>query len=194
MNKWIFSFLFFCASFAWSITAEEIGASLQKQLVINGAFRQARYLHGLDRPLKSEGRFVIARGTGLWWHLQRPFASLLKVTPEGIYTFDDGKWKKDGQSRLSGPQIKLFLALLGGEWQQLQNRFALSAEGSEKDWQIRLIPKTAVMKKLFDDIQIRGGAEIEWIQIQEAQGDRTVLSFREIHSGWPADQWVRAAF
>ena len=51
---------------------------------VEGAFEERRSVPGFPKPMLSRGHFTL-EGESLVWQTQTPFASLMKVTPEGVF-------------------------------------------------------------------------------------------------------------
>ena len=51
---------------------------------VEGTFEERRSVPGFPKPMLSRGHFTL-EGESLVWQTQTPFASLMKVTPEGVF-------------------------------------------------------------------------------------------------------------
>ena len=51
---------------------------------VEGTFEERRSVQGFPKPMLSRGHFTL-EGESLVWQTQTPFASLMKVTPEGVF-------------------------------------------------------------------------------------------------------------
>lgn len=188
MAKWkmlALSGICWLSAMACAITPQEIATQLQAQPVIHGQFSQSRYLRGLDTPIVSEGEFSLGQARGLWWHVMTPFDSRLKVGEDAIWQWQDGAWLALPAS--GSEQIRLFLGILGGDVSRLEGDFQIQAQGSSTQWQLTLTPDSVILNQVFSVIRIAGGKTIERIEIDEVQGDRSVLQFRAQQPGWPDD-------
>lgn len=154
--------------------------ALQEQLsatpVVRGQFVQQKFLRSLPQPLTSRGDFTLAAGRGLLWLLRTPIAQDLRINADGISRRDEsGKWQALPQHTGAGRENRLFLSVLAGDTRGLQENFELALTGKADDWQLVLTPRSALLRQIFDSIQINGGKLVDRIELRETQGDRSVL-------------------
>ncbi|MDO4641524.1 MAG: outer membrane lipoprotein carrier protein LolA [Neisseria sp.] len=196
MRKLIFSTVLTLASpLIWAFSSAELAQTLQKPENVQGAFTQQRYLKSLTKPMTTHGQFVLMPKRGLLWHMQKPFENRLRVRADGIMQWNGNAWSAVNASKLSGQsqQIRLFLDLLGGNTQGLEKQFALQLSGNQQAWTLRLNPKTLVMKQIFNQIEISGDNVVRRIELNEKQGDRTVMQFNQIQTGKALDAFAKQA-
>ncbi|MDO5091517.1 MAG: outer membrane lipoprotein carrier protein LolA [Cardiobacteriaceae bacterium] len=185
MNK---IFLFFSLLFslaAHALTPAELTAQLQSPAHLQGEFHQTRHLPNLATPLASHGRFVLVPGKLLLWQMETPFALTLRVRADGIAQQDaNGHWQT---SRQSGQemQVRLFMALLGGDVAALEEQFALQLTGNADAWQLRLVPQSALMQQIFAHITLSGDSVVREVVLEETRGDRTLLRFDPVDTQSP---------
>ena len=158
-------------------------ADLQKQLsepaAVSGPFIQEKHLRALPQPLLSKGRFVLARDHGLLWLLQTPLRQDYRITTQGIARRDPSGWQSLPSHSAGAGQNRLFFAVLQGDSSGLQRDFELSLCGDAQHWQLRLTPRSLLLKQVFTRIDIAGGQYVERIELSETQGDSTVLRMPE---------------
>ena len=196
MKKLIFAAALTLASpLLWAFSAAELAQTLQKPANVQGAFTQQRYLKSLTKPMTTNGQFVLIPKRGLLWHMQKPFENRLRVRADGIMQWNGKAWVSAGGGSRSGQaqQIKLFLDLLGGNTAGLEKQFDLQLSGNAKKWTLRLNPKTALMKQIFTRIDISGDAVVRKIELNETQGERTVMTFSGVTVNQPLDAFARSA-
>lgn len=153
---------------------------LQTQLratpIVRGQFVQQKFLRSLPQPLTSRGDFTLAAGKGLLWLLRTPIAQDLRINANGISRRDEsGAWQALPQHTGAGRENQLFLSVLAGDTRGLQENFDLTLTGEAKAWQLTLTPRSALLKQIFNTIQIDGAALVDRIELRETQGDRSVL-------------------
>lgn len=179
MRRILLSLSLFCSLHALGFDLAALSAQLQQQPVVQGQFQQTRYLHNLPQALHSSGVFTLVQKQGLYWELQSPFALRLRLDARGIAQQDaQGQWQispQSGQSR----QIALFMALLGGDTEELSRDFELQLSGTAQDWQLMLKPKSAVLQQIFQHIQLQGDQFLRQVEILETQGDRSLIRFSD---------------
>ena len=196
MKKLIFAAALTLASpLLWAFSAAELAQTLQKPANVQGAFTQQRYLKSLAKPMTTNGQFVLIPKRGLLWHMQKPFDNRLRVRADGIMQWNGKSWVAANQSKMNGQsqQIRLFLDLLGGNTQGLEKQFDLQLSGSQQKWTLRLNPKTALMKQIFNHIEISGDSVVRRIELNEKQGDRTVMQFNQVQTGKELDAFAKQA-
>lgn len=179
----------------WAFSTAELSQTLQKPDNVQGAFTQQRYLKSLSKPMTTNGQFVLVPKCGLLWHMQKPFDNRLRVRSDGIMQWNGKNWVAANTSKMSGQtqQIKLFLDLLGGNTQGLEKQFSLQLSGTQQKWTLRLDPKTALMKQIFTRIDISGDDVVRRIELNEKQGDRTVMQFENVKTGQSLDESAKQA-
>lgn len=196
MKKLIFAAALTLASpLLWAFSTAELAQTLQKPANVQGAFTQQRYLKSLSKPMTTNGQFVLIPKRGLLWHMQKPFENRLRVRADGIMQWNGKSWIVANPSKMNGQsqQIRLFLDLLGGNTQGLEKQFDLQLSGSQQKWTLRLNPKTALMKQIFNHIEISGDSVVRRIELNEKQGDRTVMQFNQVQTGKELDAFAKQA-
>ena len=171
---------------AAAFSTAELSAQLQKPQTVQGGFIQERYIKSLAKPMQTGGRFALKSGQGLLWHVQKPIDLRLRVRRDGIAQWDAAakQWRKSSQSGQAA-QVRLFMAVLGGDTAELQKQFTLETTGTPGQWRLVLTPKTPVMKQIFQNITIQGGEFVREVELKEKQGERTVMRFTNPQSGRP---------
>lgn len=197
MNKRFFLFLIFLNSMLLSCAAAafseaELVQILQRPQNVQGDFIQQRFLKSLTTPITTSGRFTLVKKSGLLWQMQKPFAVDLKVTPEGIGQWNGSNWIS-GQNFGQSEQIALFLGLLGGDISALSAQFDTVLSGSAEKWQLTLMPKTLIMKQIFQNIRLQGSVLVNEIELTETQGDRTRIRFEKLTTNQTLTPFARQA-
>ncbi|SSY80585.1 LolA family protein [Alysiella crassa] len=183
----------FASASAWALTPAELTTHLQQPNTIQGQFVQQRYLKSLPKPLQTTGQFALQKQIGLFWHVQKPLDVQLRVRPNGIAQWDKKTWRNSSQSGQAA-QVKLFMAVLGGNTQELSKQFDLDVSGSLKQWTLTLRPKTTIMKQVFQNITIQGDQVVRQVELREKQGDRTVMKFTQTQINQPLSAAATNAF
>lgn len=176
--------LLLCLTFlpAWAFDTAQLTAQLQQPATVQGSFTQQRFLRALSQPMQTSGRFALRNRHGLYWQIDQPFDLRLRVRPDGIAQWSGGQWRSTRQSGQAA-QVKLFMAVLGGDMRELQRQFDIRLTGHARQWRLQLTPKTAVMRQVFDSITVEGGQLVQRIELNEKQGDRTVMQFHQLQAG-----------
>jgi hypothetical protein len=159
----------------WAFDLQALSVQLAKPAVIQGDFIQEKHLRALPQPLVSKGQFVLARDNGLLWLLKTPLQQDYRINAKGIARRDADGWHMLPSKSAGAEQNRLFFAVLQGDSSGLQRDFDLSLQGDARHWQLRLTPRSLLLKQVFNRIDIAGGKYVERIELLETQGDSTVL-------------------
>lgn len=160
---------------AQAFDLDQLSMQLASAAVVHGPFIQEKHLRALPQPLTSKGNFVLSRELGLLWQLHSPLHQDYRIDGQGIARRTAQGWQQQPGQGVAAQQSRLFLAVLSGDHHGLQENFQLSLTGSAEDWQLNLNPRSLLLQQVFRRINISGGALVERIQLEETQGDSTVL-------------------
>ena len=186
------SLLMLFSGLSSAFSQQDLIALLQKSQNIQGGFTQQRFLKSLSKPIDSRGKFVLLANKGLLWQMQQPFAVDLRVKKDGIMQWNGSQWvanNKLGQSE----QINLFLGLLSGDISALSAQFDLQLSGSPQQWRLTLTPSSLLMKQIFNHIIIKGDGLVREIELDEKQGDRTLILFSQVQTNQPLSAFAQSA-
>lgn len=155
---------------------------IAKVAVLRGGFEQEKQVTGFKNPLRSQGKFLLARDKGVVWTTLKPFPSEMVITRERILSFDGaGKRSVQADARQQ-PALRqvnaMMFALMAGDVKALTSRFDIDAQAlANNAWTLALKPKSAAMAKSFSRIELRGDRYVREVVIVEGAGDRTTLKF-----------------
>lgn len=175
MKRLLLAVLLSGAGMAQGETLAELQARLAAPGALSGSFVQEKHLRALAQPLTSSGRFELTTEQGLLWQLLSPLQRDYRIDEHGIAQRTPQGWQKQPGRDAAAYQSKLFLALLRGDRQRLEEDFQVSHQGDANAWQIELVPRSALLQQIFSRITVQGGAQVERIELFETQGDRTLL-------------------
>jgi len=164
---------------------QQLSEQLAKPDVIHGQFIQEKHLRALPQPLISKGSFVLAKNHGLLWLLKTPLQQDYRITAKGIARRDGNGWQLLPNKSAGAEQNRLFLAVLQGDSSGLQRDFELALSGDAQQWKLTLTPRSMLLKQVFNQINIDGGALVQTIELLETQGDSTVLRMQDSTAGQP---------
>ncbi|WP_331693666.1 outer membrane lipoprotein carrier protein LolA [Pseudomonas sp. ZY71] len=164
---------------------QQLSAQLAKPEVIHGQFTQEKHLRALPQPLISKGSFVLAKNHGLLWLLKTPLQQDYRISTKGIARRDDNGWQLLPNKSAGAEQNRLFLAVLQGDSSGLQRDFELALSGDAQQWKLTLTPRSLLLKQVFNQINIDGGALVQTIELLETQGDSTVLRMQDSNASQP---------
>lgn len=164
---------------AMAFDLDQLSAQLGEPEVVRGSFIQEKHLRALPQPLTSRGHFVLAKDHGLLWLLERPLQQDYRIDAQGIARRSEQGWQFVAQQSATAQQNRLFLAVLKGDSSGLRQDFELSLSGTAEAWQLDLTPRSVLLKQVFKAIVIKGGELVQRIELQETQGDSTVLRLED---------------
>jgi hypothetical protein len=148
---------------------------------IDRPFVQERFLAGMEKPLRSEGRLKVS-GETIRWHMTSPFDVETVLTPTAItQSINGGPPQQAGPNGadLSASIARLLANLLQGRWSDLQSvfRVAKGATTAGAPWSVSLDPLDQQMQQILGKIEVLGCADIATIKIDHPNGDREVIDF-----------------
>ncbi|MFJ2530799.1 outer membrane lipoprotein carrier protein LolA [Pseudomonas helmanticensis] len=164
---------------------QQLSEQLAKPDVIHGQFIQEKHLRALPQPLISKGSFVLAKNHGLLWLLKTPLQQDYRISAKGIARRDNNGWQLLPNKSAGAEQNRLFLAVLQGDSSGLQRDFELALSGDAQQWKLTLTPRSLLLKQVFNQINIDGGALVQTIELLETQGDSTVLRMQDSNASQP---------
>ncbi|MFJ2713377.1 outer membrane lipoprotein carrier protein LolA [Pseudomonas sp. NPDC087346] len=173
------------SSLANAFDLQQLSAQLARPDVIHGQFIQEKHLRALPQPLISKGSFVLAKNYGLLWLLKSPLQQDYRISAKGIARRDDNGWQMLPNKSAGAEQNRLFLAVLQGDSSGLQRDFELALSGDAQQWKLTLTPRSLLLKQVFNQINIDGGALVQTIELLETQGDSTVLRMQDSKADQP---------
>ncbi|WP_256808368.1 outer membrane lipoprotein carrier protein LolA [Pseudomonas siliginis] len=176
------------SSWANAFDLQQLSEQLAKPDVIHGQFTQEKHLRALPQPLISKGSFVLAKNHGLLWLLKTPLQQDYRITANGIARRDTNGWQPLPNKSAGAEQNRLFLAVLQGDSSGLQRDFELALSGTAQQWQLTLTPRSMLLKQVFQQINIDGGALVQTIELLETQGDSTLLRMQDSTAEQPLSE------
>lgn len=182
------------SSIAHAFDLQQLSDQLAKPDVIHGQFTQEKHLRALPQPLTSKGSFVLAKKHGLLWLLKTPLQQDYRITAKGIARRDASGWQMLPGKSAGAEQNRLFLAVLQGDSSGLQRDFELSLSGDAQNWTLTLIPRSVLLKQVFNQINITGGELVHSIELLETQGDRTLMRMQDSTSTSPLSETEQQDF
>ena len=150
--------------------------------LLRGNFSQEKQVAGFRNPLRSNGRFVLAREKGVIWTTVAPFPSEIVITRDRIISR-----QRDGSSRVEvdgrqQPGLRtvnaMMFALMSGDMKALTTTFDVKSEPAEgKAWRMTLSPRSRQLAQAFTSVRLAGDRYVREVELREANGDVTRLRF-----------------
>ncbi len=151
--------------------------------VLRGHFIEERHLTGFNKPMRSEGHFVVAPQQGLIWGMEKPFPTTTVITPAGLVQ------SVNGISVMSLPAQKIpFMrhlydtlgGALTGNWAALETDLTVTRSGDEQNWQVTLVPRHTDNPAMpFSSISVSGHRFVENVAMLKTDGDSDTLTFMD---------------
>ncbi|MDR2215703.1 MAG: outer membrane lipoprotein carrier protein LolA [Nevskiaceae bacterium] len=163
-------------------SASDLMSRLHEPAVLRGNFLQSRQISGFKRPVESSGQFVVARGTGLLWHTERPFESVLSVSRERLRISNGAGRSEMTLDARREPMLRtindLLQSVVVADVGALQAQFEIDIRlMGQTDWELSLRPKDAGLRDRFLAIDLSGGPHVETVVLREKSGDVTTVRF-----------------
>lgn len=147
-------------------------------------FIEHKYLKVLDRPLELTGRLLYVAPDRLEKRTLTPKPETLIVNGDSLTIHEAGRPKPRRLRLQDHPALWGFVesirATLAGDLAALERFYAWGLEGTSRDWQLALAPRVQAMRAVVKLIRIGGDdTGLRWIEVTEAQGDRSVMQVFE---------------
>ena len=184
-KAYVVALLLALSPLAHAFDLQQLSDQLARPQVIHGDFIQEKHLRALPKPLTSTGTFVLAKDHGLLWQLNTPLKQDYRITALGIARRNGSEWQMLPGKSAGAEQNRLFLAVLQGDSSGLARDFELRLQGQPTQWTLTLTPRSLLLKQVFTQINIDGGELVQRIELQETQGDSTVLKLQNSISHLP---------
>jgi hypothetical protein len=172
---------------AEELTFQQIAARLNNNNIIRSDFDQTRNLMALKRPVKSNGKVIVAGKQGIIWQIDHPYRAKYVITMHDVIKIGpDGTRKSSFADRGKSltQTAKLIGSLLDLNYKILSENFEIKISGDTNLWIIVLIPNQN-LSKFISQITIQGSSFLETINIIEAKGDSTYLKFHTMRKDEP---------
>lgn len=186
--KKFFTVVFIFTFLTKSLTADEQALrsiSALKEVgnisVLRTNFEQVRKIDALTRPLVSKGNMLLSKKDGLFWSMKTPFATDLLINKSKMVQLsDDGEKsvvKAEDQPVLYNLS-EIFIALFSGNVKAILKNFELEkVTKTDGKWQVVFSPRGMILGKVMKRVELSGSKLLENVQIFEANGDSTSISF-----------------
>ncbi|MEG3127983.1 outer membrane lipoprotein carrier protein LolA [Pantoea cypripedii] len=183
MKRFLMIMLLLCSASVSAVTLDQLQQRFASQPVIRANFVQVRTIAGMAQPLVSRGQLLIAQQQGLWWQQNTPFPMTLLLDDRRMVQSISGQ-PPQVITADSNPQMfqfnHLLRALFQADEKVLRENFTLEFQAQGKDnWQLGLLPKAAPLNKIFNRIDLQGGAFLQQIRLDDKQGDKTEITLSD---------------
>ena len=157
---------------------DSIASKLKDQAPLN-QFVQTKQVAILTKPLISKGYLLLTHNSQVVWQTQSPIKSTLLIGQQNLQQFNkhDQPVQSPANSNQQMSQLisSTFLAILAGDFEQLDQHFSTALDCRDGLWQIALTTNSPSMKPLISSISVSGQQHIDELSFTEANGDSTHL-------------------
>lgn len=184
---WVFGLLLGLTVWFSAQAGDAVRERLQEFSVLRGEFSQEKHLQGFRNPLRSSGRFLLARSRGVIWETQKPFPSTLILNAKGLTELGEQGDRRALLDAEESPAVTMLNALLpaliSGDLDVLAASFDVNETvTSGQGWKLHLIPRPGPMQQVFESISLQGEAFVNEVELRERNGDSSVLMFSALQS------------
>lgn len=146
-------------------------------------FNETKFIALLDRPVESSGELRFTPPRRLEKRTLAPGSETLVADGDSLTMERHGK--RHTLALRDHPEVAVFIdgirGTLAGDRASLERAFALAIEGDERRWNLVLRPLSAATARLVSRIDVSGsGADVQRIEISQADGDRSLMLIRRI--------------
>ena len=160
-----------------------VRAQVAQVPLLRGEFSQEKQVAGFRNPLRSSGRFLLARDKGVLWTTLAPFPSETVITQDRILSRQrDGsrRVEVDGRQQPGLRNVNaMMFALMSGDTKALTAAFEVKEETADgKGWRMTLSPRSRQLTQAFTSVRLAGDRYVREVELREANGDVTRLHFK----------------
>lgn len=159
----------------------QVRAQVAQVPVLRGEFAQEKQVAGFKNPLRSNGRFLLARDKGVLWTTTAPFPSEIVITQDRILSRQrDGsrRVEVDGKQQPGLRSVNaMMFALMSGDMKALTSTFDVKEEPAAGGWKMTLVPRSQQLAQAFTSVRLSGDRYVREVELREANGDLTRLRF-----------------
>lgn len=154
---------------------------LAQQPLVRANFSQQKKLASMNKTFTSTGQIVFAQQQGILWQVKTPvMADLIMTKTALVQKTANTQSKIRLEQNQYAAMAHIFMQLMAGNQQALQKYFSIQQLNyNHQQWQMRLVPKQAQLKKLFTQIDVSGGQYVQKMLIQEPNQGQTLIQFSQ---------------
>jgi len=179
--------LLFCC-FATLPAHAELSYELLTQLtdspdVLEGDFKQEKYLAEFDTTLVSTGHFNYQRDKFIRWHTLDPIENELMMQPNRITSSQDNELISLDSDKDPATKVltEIFFSVLTADWYALSEYFFANGEyQNNRDWQVKLTPRHQMLKQAISHVELSGDSLMREVVLYEKSGDITHINFMNL--------------
>lgn len=166
-----------------SITLESLMSHMAATSGVRARFHEVKEIALLSEPLVSEGVLYYAPPRRLARFTTAPATSTFVIDGEKLSFRDEagGDSVDLSQNAVARQVVASFLVLFSGDLPALRERYDVRFTGEGARWSLGLVPKDSRVRSVVAELSMRGdGPKLEEMVLREAEGDRTVTTYRDV--------------
>ncbi|MCF0214859.1 MAG: outer membrane lipoprotein carrier protein LolA [Fibrobacteraceae bacterium] len=161
--------------------AEQVLKKFAESAVVQGNFKQIKYIKKISRSFEAEGTFLIAKDYGVVWNTEKPFKSTMIITQtQMIQKSASGMVSKmdASENAVFGEFSKTIQSIFSGDLKSIEEHFTLNPPKSSNTKGITLAPKEKAVRQVIDNIQLNiTGNELKNIIMTDSDGNLLTYEF-----------------
>lgn len=171
------------AAAGWSL--DQLMSALAHGSPGKATFTERKYLAVVDIPVDSSGELRFVPPARLEKRTLKPVPEAMILDGDNL-TIERRNQKHQLQLQdypgIAG-MIGSIRATLAGDKKELERVYQLRLNGTEDHWSLQLTPRDPNVRRVVDQIRIDGsGDEVRTVDIQQADGDHSVMTIRKAGS------------
>jgi outer membrane lipoprotein-sorting protein len=167
------------------MTLERLLGAFSSMPGLSAKFTEEKRMAMLAVPLVSEGEILFAPPDKLLRKITSPTPSVA-LLDGGHLTLESGGRRQEmdlGQNEVVEGFVDTFRHVLAGDQEALEATYHISFESTEDGWQLTLRPRTRALRRFLRDMILEGeGPSLEKMTMNEANGDTSVTTFRDVNA------------
>lgn len=169
---------------AAELTLPALTAQLAQQPEQRSGFVQLKTVAGLSKPLRSTGDVLVVRERGVLYRLLKPLPARYGIGRDSLIIEEAGQQRllQAGDAPWLRTLGRLLHSVLAGELTGLEQDFHYQLDAVADGWQLTLTPRREPLSLALKQVQLRGSAQVNNVQIVDRNGDRTELQFEPLPS------------
>lgn len=154
-------------------------------------FTQKKHIKFLSKPLVSKGKIKFAKEQGMIWEITDPVWVKTKIQDNQIFKTTSYQTNKQVTDVQMKAVAQILTELLSSKLDRVESQFDVSALQMDETngvWQVRLKPKTVMIKKALHELLITGQVAddfdqqgISHIKVIDNNGNQTDIAFESVH-------------
>lgn len=167
------------------MTIERLLRAFSSMPGLSAKFTEEKRMAMLAVPLVSEGEILFAPPDRLLRKITSPTASTALLVGSRL-TLDAGGRRQEmdlSQNAVVEGFVDTFRHVLAGDQAALEETYRTAFEANDDGWRLTLRPKTAALRRFLRDMLFEGeGSSLRTMTMNEANGDTSVTTFRDVNA------------